>query len=98
MDKNILVICALGFATSTMVKKNIEDFLKENNIKGWKIDAVGVGMSKEPIKNANIIVSTIGLKQEDFDVPIVDGLSLISGINAEETLNEIAEIIKSIDD
>jgi PTS system galactitol-specific IIB component len=98
MDKNILVICALGFATSTMVKKNIEDFLKENNIKGWKIDAVGVGMSKEPIKNANIIVSTIGLKQEDFDVPIVDGLSLISGINAEETLNEIAEIIKRIDE
>ncbi|HPX32389.1 MAG TPA: hypothetical protein PLT36_02665 [Erysipelotrichaceae bacterium] len=98
MDKNILVICALGFATSTMVKKNIEDFLKENNIKGWKIDAVGVGMSKEPIKKATIIVSTIGLKQEDFDVPIVDGLSLISGINAEDTLNELAEIIKRIDD
>ncbi len=98
MKKNILVICALGFATSTMVKKNIEDFLQERKIKDWKVDAVGVGMSKEPIKTADIIVSTIGLKQEDFNVPIVDGLSLISGINAEYTLDEIAEIIKKIDE
>ena len=37
--KKILVICALGYATSTMVKRNIEEFLKERRkldiIKGY---------------------------------------------------------------
>ena len=41
-NKKILVICALGYATSTMIKKNIEDFLAEKGVSGWSVDAIGM--------------------------------------------------------
>ena len=76
--KKILVICALGYATSTMVKRNIEEFLKERKIDGWTVDAVGMGMSQEPAKTASIIVTTVQLDQKEYKAPIIDGISLIN--------------------
>lgn len=99
MDKKrkILVICALGYATSTMIKKNIEDFLKENGIQGWYVEAIGLNMAAGYVKDASIIVSSLELNEKDYSVPIVKGISLISGINKEATLNEILGIIQTMD-
>ena len=87
--KKILVICALGYATSTMVKRNIEEFLKEIKIDGGTVDAVGLGMSQEPAKTASIIVTTVQLDQKEYKAPIIDGISLISGIDCDKTFEEI---------
>ena len=92
--RKILVICALGYATSTMIKKTIEDFLKEKGISGWKVDAVGLNMSEGPVKDAAVIVSSLELNPKDYAVPIVNGISLISGINKEGALKEILELVQ----
>ena len=97
MKKNILVICALGYATSTMMKKRIEDCLSENNFTGWSVEAVGLKDSKNYVKNADIIVSSVGLKQEDYDVPVINGVPLISGIRKEATFDEIIIAVKESD-
>lgn len=96
--KKILVICALGYATSTMVKRNIEEFLKERKIGGWTVDAVGMGMSQEPAKTASIIVTTVQLDQKEYKAPIIDGISLISGIDCDKTFEEIESKIKEFKD
>ena len=96
--KKILVICALGYATSTMVKRNIEEFLKERKIDGWTVDAVGMGMSQEPAKTASIIVTTVQLDQKEYKAPIIDGISLISGIDCDKTFEEIENKIKEFKD
>ncbi len=96
--KKILVICALGYATSTMVKRNIEEFLKERKIDGWTVDAVGMGMSQEPAKTASIIVTTVQLDQKEYKAPIIDGISLISGIDCDKTFEEIDSKIKEFKD
>ena len=96
--KKILVICALGYATSTMVKRNIEEFLKEKKIDGWTVDAVGMGMSQEPAKTASIIVTTVQLDQKEYKAPIIDGISLISGIDCDKTFEEIDSKIKEFKD
>lgn len=96
--KKILVICALGYATSTMVKRNIEEFLKEKKIDGWTVDAVGMGMSQEPAKTASIIVTTVQLDQKEYKAPIIDGISLISGIDCDKTFEEIESKIKEFKD
>ena len=96
--KKILVICALGYATSTMVKRNIEEFLKEKKIDGWTVDAVGMGMSQEPAKTASIIVTTVQLDQKEYKAPIIDGISLISGIDCDKTFEEIESKIKDTKD
>lgn len=96
--KKILVICALGYATSTMVKRNIEEFLNERKIDGWTVDAVGMGMSQEPAKTASIIVTTVQLDQKEYKAPIIDGISLISGIDCDKTFEEIESKIKEFKD
>lgn len=96
--KKILVICALGYATSTMVKRNIEEFLKDRKIDGWTVDAVGMGMSQEPAKTASIIVTTVQLDQKEYKAPIIDGISLISGIDCDKTFEEIESKIKEFKD
>lgn len=93
--KKILVICALGYATSTMIKKTIEDFLKKQNVEGWYVEAIGLNMAGPHLKDASMIVSSLQLNPKDYEVPVVNGVSLISGINKEGALNEILGIIRS---
>ena len=94
MKRTILVICALGYATSTMIKKNIEEFLEANGIKDWSVEAIGYQMSENYVKDASIIVSSLDLNKDDYNVPVINGVPLISGINAEDTLQEILAEIK----
>ncbi len=93
MRKNILVICALGYATSTMIKKNIIDYLENNDFRDWKVEAIGLNMSSGYVKDADIIVSSLELDQSEYEVPVINGVSLISGINAELTFDKIKEAI-----
>ena len=95
--RNILVICALGYATSTMIKKSITDFLAEKKINNWDVTAIGLGMSEGYMSTTDIIVSSLALDQSKYQVPVINGIPLISGINKEETLLKILEIIKELD-
>lgn len=93
----ILVICALGYATSTMIKKTICDYFDEVGIKNWDIDCIGYNMSQGHIAGADIIVSSLELKQEDYKVPILNGVALISGIGKDEVLSELEEQVRLIE-
>ena len=77
-------------------QKNIEDFLKENGIQGWYVEAIGLNMAAGYVKDASIIVSSLDLDAKNYQVPVVNGISLISGINKEGTLKEILGIIQSM--
>lgn len=92
-NKTILVVCALGYATSTMVKKVINDYLTEKGIDDWTVDTIGIGMADAPASKASIIVATLDLSSKHYDAPIVDGVPLISGINQDETLQKIYDLI-----
>lgn len=97
MNRNILVICALGYATSTMIKKAIYDFITDHGVKNWSVDAIGINMAADYVRKADIIVSSLELKKEDYKVPVFNGVPLISGIGKEAVLNEILAEIKRMD-
>ena len=94
--KLLLVICALGYATSTMIKKNIEDYFNEQGIEGWDIEAIGINQTSSYLKDAKLIVTSLELDSEEYNVPVINGVSLISGLNKEVTLAEISKAIKSL--
>ena len=75
--------------------KNIEDFLAEKGVSGWSVDAIGMNMAEGYIKDASVIVSSLDLNQKDYPVPVINGISLISGINKEDTLNQILNVIQT---
>jgi len=94
--KNILVVCGTSVATSTVVKERLKEKLPDygieigNIVKAKAAEAPGKVDSGE----YDIIVSTTQLDKDRFDIPIVKALSFMTGQGEEESLEEIAEILK----
>ena len=95
-NKLILVICALGYATSTMIKKNIEDYLDAEGIEGFEIEAIGVNQASTYLPSAKMIVTSLELDPADYNVPVINGVALISGIGKEAVLEKIKEVATSL--
>lgn len=90
--KRVLVACGNGIATSTMVASRIREYADEA---GVSISTDQTKLLEVPSKGNNYdLVVTTGKFEGKLDVPIVSGLSLLTGIGEEETLNEIIEKLK----
>lgn len=96
-QRTLLVICALGYATSTMIKKSITEFFAEKGIENWTVDTIGLTMARDRLDEADLIVSSLGLNQAEYKVPVLNGVPLISGIGKDAVLQEILEQIQKLD-
>lgn len=96
-QRTLLVICALGYATSTMIKKSITEFFAEKGIENWTVDTIGLTMARDRLDEADLIVSSLGLNQAEYQVPVLNGVPLISGIGKDAVLQEILEQIQKLD-
>ena len=97
MNKNILVVCALGYATSSMMEKNIKEFLDSINKKDWKVEAVGLKSAKDYLHKTDIIITSVGLDQKDYDQPVINGIPLISGIRKKDALKKLQDAIEVLE-
>lgn len=95
--KTLLIICALGYATSTMIKKTICDCFETNCIDGWNVECIGYNMSQGRTDDADIIVTSLDLNPKEYTVPVIRGVALISGIGKEKVLNQIVEEVRRIE-
>lgn len=93
MAKNIMFVCATGIATSTAVTEKVLEFLKEKGISNVDYFQTNVASVKANCDGVDLIVSTTTIPYE-LDVPVINGLSLITGINEEKTLDKIYELVK----
>lgn len=95
--KNILVVCGTSVATSTVVKERLKEKLPDYGIEIDNI--VKAKVSEAPGKvdsgDYDIIVSTTQVDEERYEIPIVKALSFMTGQGEEESLEEIAEILKN---
>ncbi|ASV96005.1 PTS sugar transporter subunit IIB [Enterococcus durans] len=88
MTKNLLFVCATGIATSTAVAEKVMGFLKERGLTDVNYSQTNVASVQSNSDNADLIVSTLKIPYE-LDVPIINGLALITGINEDKVLNSI---------
>lgn len=88
MTKNLLFVCATGIATSTAVAEKVMGFLKERGLTDVNYSQTNVTSVQSNSDNADLIVSTLKIPYE-LDVPIINGLALITGINEDKVLNSI---------
>lgn len=94
-EAKVLVVCADGVATSTVVLVTLREFLEERGIhsifhQGRVLDA------NRTIKGENFdfIVSTAGTSLDiDADIPIISGVPFLTGIGKEEAFEQIINII-----
>lgn len=92
MAKNVLFVCATGIATSTAVTEKVVEHCSENGIT-FHYQQINVASVPSFAKDADLIISTTNVPYE-LDVPVIYGLSLITGIGEDEVLEKIVTILK----
>lgn len=91
--KTILVSCGTGIATSTVVAKGIEEYLKE---RGIRVRTRQCKATEVPSLAADVdlIVTTTPLPK-DLGTPVIHGLAFLTGIGKEAVLKQIEEALKA---
>jgi PTS system galactitol-specific IIB component len=95
--KNILVVCGTSVATSTVVAEGLKEELPEHGVEIGTISKAKASEARGKVSSGNydIIVATTQMDQSKFDIPIVKATSFMTGIGKEDTIEEIAEILKN---
>lgn len=88
MAKNLLFVCATGIATSTAVTEKVMEFLKDKGVNDVNYSQTNVASVQTNSEDADLIVSTTKIPYE-LATPVINGLSLITGVGEEKVLNSI---------
>ena len=92
--KTIYVVCATGIATSTMLRLKVEKFLEEQGIEARILQYRVTELSPERMK-ADVILATTEIPEEFEKVTtVINGISLITGIGQNETLQNLARALQ----
>ena len=92
--KKVYVVCATGIATSTMIRLKIENFLREHGVEAAIRQFRVTELAPSRI-DADAIVATMEMPAEFAEVvPVLNGISLLTGVGEAETLQRLLEILK----
>jgi galactitol-specific phosphotransferase system IIB component len=93
--KNLLLVCAAGFATTSMMKMGIEEGLSERSvdINQVNIQIATISNISNYIAQADLIVTTLTLEKSEFNVPIVNGIPLIAGMDRSDVIDKIIKVL-----
>ena len=89
MKKTVLVVCGSGIATSTAVVCELREKLAQRGIQA-DIRQCDVFSVKNQLQGVSVIAYTCALK-EDFGVPKVSAVALLTGIGADAVVDQIAK-------
>lgn len=93
--KHVYVVCATGIATSTMIRLKIENFLRENGVE-VQVNQYRVTELSPSRVNADAIVATTEMPAEFAEVaPVINGVSLLTGVGEAETLQELLDVLQT---
>ena len=92
MSQTILFVCATGIATSTAGTEKVMEYCKEH---GLNVNYSQTNVASLPgnTDGVALVVSTTKVPYE-LDVPVVNGLPIITGIGEEKVLAQIVSILK----
>jgi PTS system galactitol-specific IIB component len=94
--KTVYVVCATGIATSTMLRLKVEKYLEEKGIEARVLQYRVTEISTERMQ-ADVIVSTTDIPPEFGAIAtVINGISLITGIGQDQTLQQIAQALEDI--
>lgn len=96
-EKNVLIVCGTGIATSTVVRGKLQDALPEHGINVGTIDKAKAteAPGKANSGKYDMIVTTTQLNEDRYDLPIYHTTAFMSGIGQDEAIDDIVEILKS---
>ena len=90
--KKIIVACGGAVATSTVAADAIRDLCKNNGIQADVVQMRVIEIANN-LNGVDLVVTTMRIKP-DFDVPYVNGMAFLTGINKETTEEKILSYLK----
>ena len=93
--KRIYVCCGSGIATSTVIAKKVKDALDKEGIP-YIVDQFTVQQisSKVAMLKPDLIVSSAQITTDVQGVPVVMARAFLTGINKQDTIDEILYVLK----
>jgi len=89
MMKKILIACGAGIATSTVALNKLQDALQEKGLLNKvTLHQTTIAELNNKANDYDLIVTTTNFTK-DLNVPIVKGLSFVTNIGKEKTVEEI---------
>ncbi len=91
--KRVLIACGNGIATSTVVASKVKEYLTNN---GVEVTTSQTKLMEVPSKvhDYDLLVTTGQFEGQTGDVPVVKGMPILTGIGAEDTMEEILNYLK----
>jgi len=90
-DKIVVISCGTAVATSTVVARAIEEACKEAGISVTTRQCKAAEV-RQMAQGADLIVTTTPIPS-DIGVPVIQGLSFLTGVGKDETLKQIVEAL-----
>lgn len=95
--KLIIVACGGGIATSATVATKINDRLRELRLSSKaKVEAVDIKSLDTHVSTADLYVSITPMakKTKEYSIPTVNGITFLTGVGADETMEEIIRLLE----
>lgn len=87
--KKLLIMCGSGIATSTVVTKKIESWLKDNKLdKEVKITQSKVTSEVNHLDDYDAVLSTTTVPDKIKD-KVINGVPLLTGVGAQKVLDDL---------
>lgn len=87
--KNIIVVCGNGIASSSIMMAALQDLLDENSLEANLEKVSLMDCTPERFNSKDLIVSSTAIDNPEITTPVIVGVSLLTGIGEEETLEQI---------
>ena len=91
--KRVLIACGNGIATSTVVASKVKEYLTNN---GVEVTTSQTKLMEVPgkVHDYDLLVTTGQFEGQTGDVPVVKGMPILTGINVDQTMEEILNYLK----
>lgn len=90
--KKVIVACGSGVATSQTVASKVNRLLKEKGVDA-RVEAVDLKSVDRHLKDAAAYI-TITKVSKQYDVPVINGIAFLTGMNQDSELEKLVEAIR----
>jgi len=92
--KKFIVACNNGVATSQTIASKVNSLLEERGVKNARVEAVDIKSIDTYLSTADAYICVIAPDKE-YDLPVINGVSFLTGVGAEEELQKLIDIANS---
>lgn len=86
--KKILIACGNGIATSTVVATKVKNYLAENGVQAETTQTKLMEVQGKAC-SYDLLITTGQFDGGKIGIPVVKGMSILTGIGMEDTMKEI---------